>query len=310
MTYFGIAPSHARASVPEPHGAPLCQEHCTKEDDAPTCRFCYDRELSGPEGLLVRPCKCKGSLAYVHADCLKKWLQLEYYRGKELEAIKICNLCMTRYNVRMVLTEALENSGVCQCQPSMLDTDRLEVVLQRSARRSTRWRCPLASPRQPIIAGRDPQEVINDFVVLVQDCPVTALISLWKLLAFLAVSVYTITGGFWGIGLVLQFALVRLLPEGFVRGFRAAAPVQQVGPPSSNPILTLVYMAEITLAVAVAAYVGLFFLFFTVVTVPFHSAAFVVSQTWFWGRKAVQGGMSLFKRILGYEGGRTRLALR
>jgi hypothetical protein len=82
----------------------------------------------------------------------------------------------------------------------------------------------------------------------------------------------------------------------------------QVGPPSSNPILTLVYMAEITLAVAVAAYVGLFLLFFTVVMVPFHSAAFVVSQTWFWGRKAVQGGMSLCKRILGYEGGSTRLA--
>jgi hypothetical protein len=45
---------------------------------------------------------------------------------------------------------------------------------------------------------------------------------------FFAVSVYTITGGFWGIGFVLQFALGRLLPEGFIRGFRAAAPVQQV----------------------------------------------------------------------------------
>ena len=27
------------------------------------------------EGRLIRPCKCKGSVAYVHPDCLQQWTQ-------------------------------------------------------------------------------------------------------------------------------------------------------------------------------------------------------------------------------------------
>ncbi len=81
----------------------------------------------------------------------------------------------------------------------------------------------------------------------------------------------------------------------------------QVGSPSSNPILTFVYMAEVAVAVAVAAYVGWFLLLFSVIMAPIDVAAFVASQTWFWGRKAMQGGMFVFRRALGYEGGRTYL---
>ncbi len=36
------------------------------------CRICYtnDEEL----GTLVTPCKCKGSLKYIHPECLKAWI--------------------------------------------------------------------------------------------------------------------------------------------------------------------------------------------------------------------------------------------
>jgi hypothetical protein len=44
-----------------------------------TCRICltddHDTEEDNPEGLLVSPCKCKGTSQYVHLGCLKRWLR-------------------------------------------------------------------------------------------------------------------------------------------------------------------------------------------------------------------------------------------
>ncbi|CDW73967.1 e3 ubiquitin-protein ligase march2-like [Stylonychia lemnae] len=34
------------------------------------CRICF-----GSRGPLIEPCDCKGSMAYVHTQCLQKWLQ-------------------------------------------------------------------------------------------------------------------------------------------------------------------------------------------------------------------------------------------
>ncbi len=34
------------------------------------CRFCY-----GEEKPLIQPCNCKGSMAFVHGNCLGKWLE-------------------------------------------------------------------------------------------------------------------------------------------------------------------------------------------------------------------------------------------
>eukprot|EP00629_Pelagomonadales_sp_RCC1024_P016287 CAMPEP_0119270958 /NCGR_PEP_ID=MMETSP1329-20130426/7752_1 /TAXON_ID=114041 /ORGANISM="Genus nov. species nov., Strain RCC1024" /LENGTH=157 /DNA_ID=CAMNT_0007270995 /DNA_START=119 /DNA_END=589 /DNA_ORIENTATION=- len=39
------------------------------DDAAPICRICYESE-----GPLLRPCDCSGSMAYVHAGCLARWL--------------------------------------------------------------------------------------------------------------------------------------------------------------------------------------------------------------------------------------------
>ena len=39
----------------------------------PTCRICYG-ENSNDENPLICPCICKGSMKYIHYECLKNWL--------------------------------------------------------------------------------------------------------------------------------------------------------------------------------------------------------------------------------------------
>ncbi len=39
------------------------------------CRICHCEEKSS-SNLLISPCKCNGSLNFVHQACLQKWLQI------------------------------------------------------------------------------------------------------------------------------------------------------------------------------------------------------------------------------------------
>jgi hypothetical protein len=38
------------------------------------CRICYMEEDSDIKNPLVQPCKCSGSMKYIHLNCLKQWL--------------------------------------------------------------------------------------------------------------------------------------------------------------------------------------------------------------------------------------------
>ncbi len=59
---------------------------------AKSCRYCLDEE-----GEFVSPCRCKGSVAYIHEDCLNKWL-----RSLDPEKETKCPICKdeikTNYN--------------------------------------------------------------------------------------------------------------------------------------------------------------------------------------------------------------------
>ncbi|KAI8800679.1 RING-variant domain-containing protein [Cladochytrium replicatum] len=55
-----------------------------EEDDVEICRVC--RSGATPEQPLFHPCKCSGSMKFVHQDCLEEWLQ--HSRNKHCE---ICN---------------------------------------------------------------------------------------------------------------------------------------------------------------------------------------------------------------------------
>lgn len=57
------------------------------------CRFCWgskDRKYNK----LIDPCECKGSLQYVHQQCLNRWRYLDTYRNGMR-----CLLCMTVYRL-------------------------------------------------------------------------------------------------------------------------------------------------------------------------------------------------------------------
>ncbi|XP_015914081.1 E3 ubiquitin-protein ligase MARCHF2 [Parasteatoda tepidariorum] len=53
------------------------------------CRICY----SGPSReRLLRPCKCKGTIEYVHRNCLERWLETTNYEA--------CELCHHHFTTR------------------------------------------------------------------------------------------------------------------------------------------------------------------------------------------------------------------
>jgi hypothetical protein len=57
------------------------------------CRIC----LSENEKDIVSPCHCKGSVKYVHKECLQKWV--------DVKGVLNCDLCKKKYNVKLKLEE-------------------------------------------------------------------------------------------------------------------------------------------------------------------------------------------------------------
>jgi phosphohistidine phosphatase SixA len=64
------------------------------DDHAPTCRICQMKQVETPHLLLIRPCKCSGSLAYVHKTCLNEW------RATSPTAQSICSICNYTYKIK------------------------------------------------------------------------------------------------------------------------------------------------------------------------------------------------------------------
>jgi len=58
------------------------------------CRICYEDETETPK-LFIQPCRCKGTSAYVHEECLHKW---RHTRPRHLSFIQ-CQECHTYYNI-------------------------------------------------------------------------------------------------------------------------------------------------------------------------------------------------------------------
>ncbi|XP_033643629.1 uncharacterized protein LOC117303515 [Asterias rubens] len=59
------------------------------------CWICYDphRTDSGP---MIQPCQCKGDVAYVHHDCLKRWLMESADNPEALH----CTVCKSQYQLK------------------------------------------------------------------------------------------------------------------------------------------------------------------------------------------------------------------
>nr|XP_049574196.1 E3 ubiquitin-protein ligase MARCH7 isoform X2 [Syngnathus scovelli] len=62
------------------------------EDEGDLCRICQMAEVSASNPL-IQPCRCTGSLQYVHQDCIKRWLCSKLGSATNMEAITTCELC-------------------------------------------------------------------------------------------------------------------------------------------------------------------------------------------------------------------------
>ncbi|XP_056605993.1 E3 ubiquitin-protein ligase MARCH7 isoform X2 [Triplophysa dalaica] len=70
------------------------------EEEGDLCRICQMGEQSSSNPL-IEPCKCTGSLQFVHQDCIKKWLRSKISSGSNLEAIATCELCKEKLHLNI-----------------------------------------------------------------------------------------------------------------------------------------------------------------------------------------------------------------
>lgn len=89
-------------------------------NDERECWVCFLSESETPDAEWVRPCKCDGSVGYVHQDCVKRWVEEKQKSDINLDVE--CPQCQTKYRFVfpkmvgpfkcMILGEQLLNSGV------------------------------------------------------------------------------------------------------------------------------------------------------------------------------------------------------
>eukprot|EP00127_Corallochytrium_limacisporum_P006831 Clim_evm46s236 gene=Clim_evmTU46s236 len=81
----------------------ILAESSSIDRDSPVCRVCWV-EATADNGL-VSPCKCTGSLQFIHEECLSQWLSnLPYQRRLKCE---ICNHTYESW-VHLTATDALQ----------------------------------------------------------------------------------------------------------------------------------------------------------------------------------------------------------
>jgi len=79
-----------------------------KEEDDRMCRICHAGE---DEGKLISPCKCKGSIKYVHIDCLDRWRKVSQNSKSYFQ----CENCHYKYNFqRTTISKYLKSTFLLQ----------------------------------------------------------------------------------------------------------------------------------------------------------------------------------------------------
>lgn len=66
--------------------------------EAQICRICLDFRVTPETGAMLQPCHCKGSIAYVHSNCLKKAVA---FMSKSHNDIIHCKICGQEYKMEV-----------------------------------------------------------------------------------------------------------------------------------------------------------------------------------------------------------------
>merc|ERR1711997_1142544 len=68
----------------------------------PTCRICF-QDLVDPDNPLISPCRCSGSIGYVHRKCLRKWIEVNY--AVDYPKCEICHFPYKRGSTNFNFTQ-------------------------------------------------------------------------------------------------------------------------------------------------------------------------------------------------------------
>lgn len=68
-----------------------------EEEAEKVCKICFDTTITKKTGKLIAPCKCAGSVKYIHEECLKTWLVSQ---NSDLN-FATCELCHKFYKMEI-----------------------------------------------------------------------------------------------------------------------------------------------------------------------------------------------------------------
>ena len=153
---------------PPPHRHPTLQEYRSEQTaaargqraalqaddgDEPTCRICHGTD-NDPHGdaRLFSPCRCRGSVRFVHVGCLNRWRALSANPRSYFQ----CDACRFQYRIQRTCWAALcqvsTRAPCSRARPARADRgarrgSRTGCTRWRPRRRARRRRCSSASPR-------------------------------------------------------------------------------------------------------------------------------------------------------------------
>ncbi|XP_015907138.2 uncharacterized protein [Parasteatoda tepidariorum] len=94
------------------------------DSSLPTCKICHT--AAKPEDPLISPCRCTGTLRYIHCGCLMKWLEICNKRSRKPPT---CELCKYQFHWHKKFKVGQWQFPHCSWQDKILHTVFLLSVL-------------------------------------------------------------------------------------------------------------------------------------------------------------------------------------
>ena len=86
------------------------------------CRVCL--EGYKPKNKLITPCKCNGSIKFVHRKCLLKWIK---FRVGDIKTKYKCEICNTKFNINRKEITGIPFKRICKLLCCLETADRVHV---------------------------------------------------------------------------------------------------------------------------------------------------------------------------------------
>merc|ERR1719431_1609015 len=80
---------------------PVSMSHSSSTTSMPICRICQLPSME-PNNPLLSPCRCLGSIRYVHSPCLKKWLEVSSKKNSDPPGCELCQYQYIRHKKFMI----------------------------------------------------------------------------------------------------------------------------------------------------------------------------------------------------------------